>query len=81
MALFMTDYSLGLLGLRDGCLKYVYEMESGRSKIFDLCDDPDERADLAPGLGILADRAARYRGRLLEWSAAQVARLEQRSAP
>ena len=72
MALFFTDYSLGLLGLRDGCTKYIYGLESGRSKMFDLCRDPDERGDLAAGR---PDRAARYRERLRQWSAAQVARI------
>jgi sulfatase-like protein len=72
MALFFADYSLGLLGLRDGRLKYIYEIESGRSRLFDLDRDPQEASNLA-------DRnpeAARwYRQRLRQWSAAQKARL------
>lgn len=72
MALFFSDYSLGLLGLRDGCTKYIHELESGRSRTFDLCRDPDERVDLTPRL---AGRDARYRARLLAWSAAEVARI------
>ncbi|MFI5309743.1 MAG: sulfatase [Gemmatimonadales bacterium] len=72
MALFFTDYSLGLLGLRDGCTKYIHELESDRSTMFDLCRDPEERTDLAPEFG---DRAALYRERLLAWSASQVARI------
>jgi arylsulfatase A-like enzyme len=72
MALFFTDYSLGLLGLRDGCMKYVHELESGRSKLFDLCADTDELADLAE---LQPDRAARYREHLRQWSAAEVARV------
>src|SRR5205085_7026945 len=31
MALFFTDYSIGWLGLTDGCWKYLLEMDSGRS--------------------------------------------------
>ena len=69
MALFFTDYSLGLLGLRDGCTKYIYEMESGRSRMFDLCRDPDERVDISSRS---RNRAAQYRERLERWSAAQV---------
>ncbi len=68
MALFCTDYSLGFLGLRDGRWKVIHEVESGRSQLFDLEDDPDERKDLAeqhPG------RVAVYRDHLLRWSAAQ----------
>jgi arylsulfatase A-like enzyme len=71
-ALFFTDYSLGLVGLRDGCTKYLHELESGRSRWFDVCRDPDERIDLMAGR---ADRAARYRERLRSWSAAEVARI------
>ena len=47
MALFCTDYSLGLLGLRDGRWKLIHELESGRSRLYDLEDDPEEREDLA----------------------------------
>ena len=32
MALFFADYSLGLLGLRDGPWKFIYELDSGRSR-------------------------------------------------
>lgn len=47
MALFFADYSLGLLGARDGPLKYVYEIESGRGKLFDVAADPAETQNLA----------------------------------
>src|SRR4029450_2710464 len=47
MALFFADYSLGLLGLRDGRMKYIYELESDRSRLFDLSVDPDETRNLA----------------------------------
>ncbi len=46
MALFFTDYSLGLLGLRDGPWKFVYEIGSGRTKLYDLDRDPREVTDL-----------------------------------
>lgn len=72
MALFFTDYSLGLLGLRDGCTKYIHELESGRSKTYDVCRDPGERTDLTASV---AGRSARYRDQLRAWSAAQVARV------
>jgi arylsulfatase A-like enzyme len=68
MALFGTDYSLGLLGLRDGQWKLLHEMESGRSSLYDLHDDPGETHDVAadfPG------RAAVYREHLRRWAAAQ----------
>jgi hypothetical protein len=71
MALFFADYSLGLLGLRDGRLKYIYEIESGRSRLFDLDRDPQEASNLADRN---PDAARWYRQRLRQWSAAQKAR-------
>ncbi len=47
MALFFTDYSLGMLGLRDGRWKFIYELDSHRSKLFDLDRDPRETADVS----------------------------------
>lgn len=72
MALFFTDYSLGLLGVRDGCFKEIYELESGRAKLFDLCGDAAERIDLAQASRSSAEV---YRERLKRWSADQVARV------
>ena len=70
MALFYTDYSLSLIGLRDGCWKYIYELESGRSKLFDLCADAAESTDLS---SYHPDRVAAYRVRLSNWASAQKA--------
>ena len=47
MALFFADYSLGLLGLRDGRWKFVYEIGSGRAQLFDLERDPREMSDVS----------------------------------
>jgi len=68
MSLFFTDYSLGFLGLRDSCWKMMFETESKRSKLFDVCTDPLEKQDLASEN---ADRVASYRIRLEKWIAAQ----------
>jgi arylsulfatase A-like enzyme len=68
MALFFTDYSLGLLGLRDGRWKFIFELETGRPKLFDLQADPEEKEDLS---GRFVERVAAYRQLLLRWSAAQ----------
>ena len=68
MSLFFTDYSLGFLGLRDSCWKMIFETSSKRSKLFDVCADPQEEKDLS------ADNAARvsaYRDRLERWITAQ----------
>lgn len=70
MQLFSTDYSLSLMGLRDGCWKYIYEMDSGRSKLFNLCEDVTESNDMSSTTG---DRVAAYRQRVLRWSSAQKA--------
>jgi hypothetical protein len=75
MALFYTDYTLGWLGLRDGCWKFMYEVESRRARLFDLCVDPAETKDLSASEAI---RVAAYRDRLDRWSAAQRARMNER---
>jgi hypothetical protein len=72
MALFCTDYSLGLLGLRDGRWKMIHETDSGRSQLFDLAADPDEKCDLS---GQMPERTAVYREHLLGWAAAQKYRI------
>jgi phosphoglycerol transferase MdoB-like AlkP superfamily enzyme len=68
MALFYTDYSLGWLGLADGCWKFLYEIDARRSRLYDVCADPAETEDRAP-----AERArtAAYRDRVTAWAAAQ----------
>lgn len=70
VALFYTDYSLSLMGLRDGCWKYIYELESGRSKLFDACADPGESNDLS-----ISDprRVGAYRAQISDWASAQKA--------
>jgi hypothetical protein len=68
MALFCTDYSLGLVGLRDGRWKMIHELDSGRSQLFDLEADPEERHELG---GEMTQRTAVYREHLLHWAPAQ----------
>ena len=68
MALFFTDYSIGWLGLADGCWKYLYEMDAGRSRLFDVCADPGESRDRAREF---PDRVSAYRERVRAWAAAQ----------
>ena len=68
MALFFTDYSIGWLGLADGCWKYMLEMDSGRSRLFDVCADPGESRDRA---GEFPERVSRYQPRVRGWAAAQ----------
>jgi arylsulfatase A-like enzyme len=77
MSLFFSDYAVGWLGVRDGCWKDMFEVESGRSRLFDICADPDESHDRAPGL---PDRVAAYRARLQAWSAASRAAILSQAA-
>jgi phosphoglycerol transferase MdoB-like AlkP superfamily enzyme len=65
VSLFSTDYSINLLGLRDGCWKYVYEPGVQRSKLFNLCEDAEEKRDLATEYGA---RVAAYRARVVDWN-------------
>jgi glucan phosphoethanolaminetransferase (alkaline phosphatase superfamily) len=74
MALFYTDYSLGWLGLVDACWKYLHEIDSGRSRLFDVCVDPDEKEDRS---GVFPDRVTAYRERVQLWAAAQRAAVKR----
>ena len=67
-ALFFTDYSLGLLGLRDGPWKCIHEVEAGRTKLFDLRADPGEMHDVSARF---PEETEGYRRRLLGWSASR----------
>lgn len=64
VSLFFTDYSLGLLGLRDGRWKYIHELESGRSRLYDVKRDPEETRDVAPAN---PERVEAYRRRARAW--------------
>jgi arylsulfatase A-like enzyme len=68
VALFFADYSLGMVGLRDGPMKFIYELDSGRARLFDVADDPGERRNVA---GRHVARARDYERVLRRWSAAQ----------
>ena len=46
-AFFFTDYSLRLAGLRDGSMKLIHDLDSGRSRLFDLERDPGELRNVA----------------------------------
>jgi lipoteichoic acid synthase len=67
LALFYTDYSLGWLGLRDGCWKFLFETRARRPYLFDVCADPEERLDRSAAEPA---RVTAYRDRLESWSSA-----------
>ena len=77
MALFFADYSLGLLGLRDGPWKFVYEIGSGRAKLFDLERDPRERSDVSAGE---APRVSWYGQVVRDWCSTQKRYIAQSAA-
>jgi len=68
MGLFFADYSLGLLGLRDGRWKFIYEIGSGKVRLFDLERDPRELSDLSDGQ---AARVLWYSHIVRGWCSAQ----------
>jgi hypothetical protein len=69
-ALFFTDYSLPLAGLRDGRWKLIAEIGSARVNLFDLETDPQETRNLA---GQWPAQVSAWRRRLDGWTAAQKA--------
>ena len=79
LAFFLADYSRPLIGLRDGPMKFIGDLESGRDRLFDLDRDPGEIRNL---LAALPDRSAWYRSALGDWAAAQAKALRRvRIAP
>jgi arylsulfatase A-like enzyme len=68
MALFFTDYSLAMVGLRDGPHKFIHDIRSGRSRWFDVDTDPDEAVDLSSRY---PDQSRQYVETLEGWIAAQ----------
>jgi hypothetical protein len=75
MAYFFTDYALRWAGLRDGCWKYLLEIDAGRPRLFDVCADPGESRNEAARH---PDRVAAYRHRALGWLAATLRSYEGR---
>jgi arylsulfatase A-like enzyme len=73
LAFFFADYSLGLLGLRDGPRKLIYGLDNNRARLFNLAHDPAETTDVS------AQEPAQtswYRQNLRNWSSAQRAMLK-----
>src|SRR5204863_1694872 len=78
LALFFADYSRGLLGLRDGPMKFIDDLDTGRGRLFDLDRDPHEMRDIAAAV---PGRSAWYRVNLRRWSTAQRRRLDAAVQP
>ena len=68
MALFFADYSLGMLGVRDGPWKVIYEIGSGRTRLFNLDRDPRETGDVSHAN---PERTAWYTNLAQGWSGEQ----------
>ena len=77
MAFFFADYSVRMFGVRDGSRKFIYELDSGRARLFDLDADPRERVDLSERF---AAETHWYTSNLQSWSAAQKERVSRASA-
>lgn len=61
VARFYTDQAQGLLGVREGPYKAIFEPESGRLELYNLDHDPHEQHSLA---GVEPQRAKSYREHL-----------------
>ncbi len=55
---FFTEQATRRAGLRDNRFKFILNQENGRSELFDLHVDPDEKSDIA---ALHPDRVSRYR--------------------
>jgi arylsulfatase A-like enzyme len=75
LALFCTDYSQAFVGLRDGRWKLIHELDSSKSQLFDLENDPDEKEDVAQ---LYPELVEAYRDHLVRWSAAQKHRIDKK---
>jgi hypothetical protein len=64
IAPFFADYSLGWLGLRDGCWKYQFNINATQSHLFNVCEDPAESIDRASEQHV---RVATYRKTVTNW--------------
>jgi hypothetical protein len=74
LALFCTDYSQGLVGLRDEKWKFIHNLDNASSHLFDLQLDPQERMDLSAAD---PERVQAYRAYLLGWLSNQKYLLSQ----
>jgi arylsulfatase A-like enzyme len=68
LARFQTDHNVLKLGMRQGHWKFLLDTEHDRAQLFDLGLDAREQHDVATDH---ADRVARYRRHVLDWSEAQ----------
>jgi len=64
LAFFFADYSRRLVGLRDGRFKAIADLDSARTVLYDLDDDPGEQRDISPAD---RDRVAWYENNLRAW--------------
>jgi len=69
-ALFFTDYSLPLTGMRDGKWKFITEFNASRAKLFDVEIDPNETQNLSQQHPELV---ATWQRRLQQWASEEKA--------
>lgn len=68
VARFLADHTLFQIGLRHGPWKFFHEVDAGRSRLFHLPSDPDEKRDRSAHF---AERTTLYRRSLLDWATRQ----------
>jgi arylsulfatase A-like enzyme len=76
-ALFYTDYATRLMGMREERWKFIYEIESGAARLFDLENDPDETVNLTE---VFPERTENFERRIRTWIAAQKGRVLREAA-
>jgi arylsulfatase A-like enzyme len=69
-ALFFTDYSLPLTGVRDGKWKFITELNASQARLFNVEADPNETQNLAKQHPELV---ALWQRRLQQWASEQKA--------
>ncbi len=81
LALFFTDYSLKLAGVRDGPWKLIQDLDSGRAKLFNLDRDPRETTDLSRENAGLAERYRQATSLVFRMPSAQPPLIQIRPPP
>jgi phosphoglycerol transferase MdoB-like AlkP superfamily enzyme len=66
-AVFVTEYSMRLFGMRFGSWKFISEVDTGFARLYDLSLDPNERRNVA---SLHPDLVRNFRSGVFEWSEA-----------
>lgn len=75
---FFADSGANLAGLRDGRWKFIHDLDTGRSRLFDLDRDPAEQSDLSM---VDQPRVNLYTSAVTSWASSQKAGLLRADRP